>query len=272
MRAARARTIFGVVLAALAASAPASTAMAAPASAAATGRPPAVATNAVHAGLRGDRAQVSLPGAPTPRTAWVAHILMPTPGLSAPGRGRVRTTIAPEARWDGGPVALLVLDARVGANGTTWLRVLLPQRPNGVSAWIDADFVELTRTPWRIEISLKRRTVSLLRDGQIVNSWLAVIGKPSTPTPRGLYAVYERVRQPDPNAFLGSWALLLTAFSPVLDNFDGGPGEVAIHGRGGTSLLDPLGTARSHGCIRIDNSAIDELARDGAEGTPVQII
>ena len=57
----------------------------------------------------------------------------------------------------------------------------------------------------------------------------------------------------------------------MLHNFDGGPGQVAIHGRGGASLLDPLGSARSHGCIRVDNSAVDVLAVDGAEGTPVQI-
>jgi lipoprotein-anchoring transpeptidase ErfK/SrfK len=144
-------------------------------------------------------------------------------------------------------------------------------RPNGLSAWIDSDYVELARTPWRIDVSTEQRTVSLLRAGRFVDRWRAVVGKPSTPTPRGLYAVYERVRQPDPNAFLGTWALLLTAFSPVLNNFDGGPGQVAIHGRGGASLLDPLGSTRSHGCIRIDNSAIDVLARDAAEGTPVQI-
>jgi hypothetical protein len=66
-------------------------------------------------------------------------------------------------------------------------------------------------------------------------------------------------------------SLLLTAVSPVLHNFDGGPGQVTIHGRGGASLLDPLGGARSHGCIRIDNSAVDILATNAAEGTPVRI-
>jgi lipoprotein-anchoring transpeptidase ErfK/SrfK len=113
--------------------------------------------------------------------------------------------------------------------------------------------------------------VLLLRNGGVVDRWRAVVGKPSTPTPRGLFAVYERVRQPSPNDFDGTWALPLTAFSDVLRSFEGGPGQVAIHGRGGTSLLDPLGSARSHGCIRIDNSAIDVLARDVGEGTPVQI-
>lgn len=98
-----------------------------------------------------------------------------------------------------------------------------------------------------------------------------MVGAPDTPTPRGLFAVYANVPQPSPNDFLGTWALMLTAFSDVLKQFDGGLGRVAIHGRGGTSLLVPLGTAGSHGCIRIDNNAIDVLARDAGEGTPVQI-
>ena len=203
--------------------------------------------------------------------AWVARIIIPTPAMTAPGTGRVRTVISTSATGNGGSVDLLVLGARVKANGTTWLRVLLPQRPNGTSGWIDSNLAELTRTPWRIDISLRTRTVSLLRDGRVLDTWSAVIGKPSTPTPPRLYAIYERVPQPSPSDFLGTWALLLTAFSPVLHNFDGGPGQVAIHGRGGASLLDPLGSARSHGCIRIDNSAVDLLAGDAAEGTPVHI-
>ena len=157
------------------------------------------------------------------------------------------------------------------ADGVIWLRVLLPQRPNGVSGWINSNLVQLARTPWRIDVSLRARTVSLLRQGRLQDTWRAVVGKPSTPTPPGLYAIYERAPQPSPDDFLGTWALLLTAFSPVLHNFDGGPGQVAIHGRGGASLLDPLGSARSHGCIRIDNSAVDVLARHAGAGTPVEI-
>jgi lipoprotein-anchoring transpeptidase ErfK/SrfK len=210
------------------------------------------------------------PAAPTARAAWIAHIVTATPAWSAPGAGRLRLTISTSTGADGGPVALLVLNARV-LGGTTWLRVLLPRRPNGSSVWIDSNLVRLTRTPWRIDISLGRRRVTLLRGGGVMRSWRAVVGKPSTPTPAGLFSVYQRVRQPDPNAFLGSWAVLLSGFSNVLRRFDGGPGRFAIHGRGGASLLDPLGTARSHGCVRIDNSAIDSLAAHVGDGTPVRI-
>ena len=61
-------------------------------------------------------------------------------------------------------------------------------------------------------------------------------------------------RSPIRGDFYGPWALHLTALSDVLTTFDGGPGRIAIHGRGGSSLRDPLGTARSHGCIRIGQS------------------
>ena len=72
----------------------------------------------------------------------------------------------------------------------------------------------------------------------------AVVGAPATPTPSGRFAIAELARQPDPDGFLGPFALHLTAHSDVLDDYGGGPGRVAIHGRGGESLADPLGSAR----------------------------
>ena len=98
-----------------------------------------------------------------------------------------------------------------------------------------------------------------------------MIGKPATPTPRGLFAVAAIVPQTDPNGFLGPDALHLTAHSNVLDNYGGGPGRVAIHGRSGASLADPLGSARSHGCVRIDNNWVTYLAAHVPRGTPVLI-
>jgi hypothetical protein len=46
------------------------------------------------------------------------------------------------------------------------------------------------------------------------------------------------------------------------------PGDPAA---GGASLRDPLGSARSHGCIRIGNRAVAWLARRALPGTPVDI-
>ena len=113
--------------------------------------------------------------------------------------------------------------------------------------------------------------VQVYVDGRLRDSFRAVIGKPATPTPDGLAAIYERDRQPDPNGFLGPWALPLTALSNALRSFGGGPGRIAIHGRGGSSLLNPLGSAASHGCIRIDNRPVTWLATHVPQGAPVQI-
>ena len=174
--------------------------------------------------------------------------------------------LSPLGRWTGGPVGLLVLETH-----GDWVRVLLPGRPNGSAKWINADRVRLVRTRWRVEIDLSERRLTLLRDGRVRRRFGAVVGAPGTPTPRGRFAIYETARQPDAQGFLGPYALHLTAHSDVLDDYGGGPGRVAIHGRGGSSLADPLGSARSHGCIRVDNAAVRLLARVLAPGVPVVI-
>ncbi len=132
----------------------------------------------------------------------------------------------------------------------------------------------LRQTPWRIAISTARRTLTLFHAGATVRTIPVVVGKPSTPTPEGLFAIAWAIPW-HPTDFLGSWVLTLSAHSNVLHAFDGGDGEVGIHGRGGASLLDPLGSARSHGCIRLANDSIDWLVhtvgRNHLPGTPVQI-
>lgn len=58
---------------------------------------------------------------------------------------------------------------------------------------------------------------------------------------------------------------------PVLGQRGGGPGRIAIHGRDGASLENPLGSAASHGCVRVDNDQIDWMAAHIQPGTPVDI-
>jgi len=87
----------------------------------------------------------------------------------------------------------------------------------------------------------------------------------------GVAVAAAAVADTDSDGFIGPWALHLTAHSNVLGNYGGGPGRVAIHGRSGQSLLDPLGSARSHGCVRVNNSAVIWLARNAQPGTPVLV-
>ena len=204
--------------------------------------------------------------------ATVAQIVSPAvvrPSLDAPaGKGRlVRTATA----WSGQPQTLLVLDAAT-RDGVDYVKVLLAQRPNGSSGWVPRDRVALRAAPYWVEVRRRSRTVTVYRRGKQVLKTRAVVGTPSTPTPLGLAAIYERNRQPNPTAFLGPWALSLSSLSNVLKSYGGGPGRVAIHGRDGASLKDPLGTARSHGCIRINNGPVSWMAKHLVQGTPVDVV
>jgi lipoprotein-anchoring transpeptidase ErfK/SrfK len=206
-------------------------------------------------------------GAPGRVLAWRAVIVSAAPIRDAPSGMPSRIGI-------GDASAVLVLGAHADAQDRCWLRVRLPWRPNGASGWIEARHVRLRATPWRIEVNRAERRVTLLDSGVPVLTDRAVVGKPSTPTPTGVFAV-AGVWRSAPTSFVGAYVLGLTAHGEKLSHFDGGDGLVALHGRGGTSLRDPLGTARSHGCVRLDNAAITAIVqRIGAgelSGTPVSI-
>ena len=231
----------------------------------------AVTAIAVTAAVAGPAQAAAPVGGPTSQRAWVAKLVVPTtvrlaPRASARGIARLATT----ATWNGGQVRLLVLASRRDAGGRRWLRVELAERPNGRSGWIDADVVRLGVQRWRVEINVHARRGRAYRDGRLMRTWRVVVGKSSTPTPRGLFAVYERVRQPSWSE-LGPYALHLTAHSNVLLNYGGGRGRVALHGRSGPLLGDPLGSASSHGCVRMNNGVIRWLAARAGPGTPVRI-
>jgi len=98
-----------------------------------------------------------------------------------------------------------------------------------------------------------------------------VVGATATPTPAGNFALADKLQVTDTNNFLGSWVLPLTAYSDILRTFDGGQGQIALHGRGCASLKQPTGTAASHGCVRIANADIGRLATTVPTGTPVNI-
>jgi lipoprotein-anchoring transpeptidase ErfK/SrfK len=189
---------------------------------------------------------------------------------SLPGAGLHQTTwVGPsDAPW------LLVLASPRVADDRCWLRVRLPWRPNYAAGWINASLVVVKRTQWRIEVSTAGHTLTLFKSGMPIRTVSIVDGKPSTPTPTGLFAIAWAVPW-HPNDFLGSWVLELTAHSDMLRHYDGGDGTVGIHGRGGASLLDPLGSSLSHGCIRLANDSIDWLvgtvSRNRLPGTPVEV-
>jgi lipoprotein-anchoring transpeptidase ErfK/SrfK len=207
---------------------------------------------------------------PTAKLAWTARLIQPTVVRAGPGAGARRVAeVSAEAPYAGGPQSLLVLGAHASARGGVWYRVRLPSRPNTAAAWLPADVVRVERTPWRVRVRLSRRTAELFRSGKRVARWTVAVGTPANPTPTGLLAISEVVRQDDPSAFWGPYILTLTAHSNTLDEFQGADARTALHG---TSQPNLLGQAVSHGCVRLPNDAADRLGRSVTPGTPVDIV
>jgi lipoprotein-anchoring transpeptidase ErfK/SrfK len=154
-------------------------------------------------------------------------------------------------------------------NGRRWLEVRLPGRPNGRTGWIPANGTIKGRTPWHIVIATGARRARVYRRGRRLETFRVVVGKPSTPTPLGEFFVEENIAEPRgvPGA---PYALALSARSDVLQEFDGGPGQIALHGT--AHLRGRPGTAASHGCVRFTREAISWLAAVIPPGVPVSIV
>jgi hypothetical protein len=153
-------------------------------------------------------------------------------------------------------------------SGRSWLRVRLPGRPNGHAGWISADRTKRGSTPWHLVVRRAARRVVVYRGGRVRRVFPAVVGRPSTPTPRGTFFVEEALALHSYESG-GPFALATSARSNVFQEFAGGPGQIAIHGTG--NLSGALGTAVSHGCIRLGAGAITWLARRIGAGVPLTI-
>lgn len=148
-----------------------------------------------------------------------------------------------------------------------WYRVRLPMRPNGIEGYVRVDDVDLIRLHTRIIVDLSERQLTLYRDGKPVLRTSAAVGAPDTPTPTGHYYVNQRLIPADPSGPFGPGAIGISAFSDVLQGWTQG-GPIAIHG---TNAPSTIGTAASHGCVRLSNDVLRKVFSATDAGTPVII-
>ncbi len=204
-----------------------------------------------------------------PRTQMIAliqfrHAVRQTPRRSSPRL----IVVSPHRPLTNERTALPIVGYATAPNGRRWLRVRLPGRPNGHTGWIERVGTVERRTIWRIVVDLSMREAIVYRNGRPVRAFPAVVGKPTTPTPQGRFFVEESIQLPAGEAG-GPFALALSARSNVFQEFEGGPGQIALHGR--DNLGGTPGTAASHGCIRLRSTAITWLVGHIAPGDPVTI-
>jgi lipoprotein-anchoring transpeptidase ErfK/SrfK len=127
----------------------------------------------------------------------------------------------------------------------------------------------------RIVVNLGQRKLRLIRNGRVVVTYPIAIGQPAYPTPTGDYEINDK--QVDPAWYPpdSPWAAELKTIPP-------GPGNplgtrwigttapaVGIHG---TYAEYTVGTAASHGCMRMKIKDVEALYEQVALGMEVRIL
>ena len=183
-------------------------------------------------------------------------------------KAKLLEQVEPERPLTGVTTRLPVFGRRTDAFGNVWLHVRLPGRPNQRTGWIRHRGEQIIETVWHLDVSTSQRLLRVYQRGKVVKRIRIVVGKPATPTPHGKYFV-EEVVPIHPKAVGAQFALATSARSNVLQEYAGGPGQIAFHGTnniGGTP-----GQALSHGCMRMVTSDIRWLAARISAGIPVSI-
>lgn len=212
-----------------------------------------VAGGALFAGL--------LLAAPTFAATPTVELHRTTPVHTSP-HGKIVGAVSDTTPLTHQPMVLPIIASKPG-----WLRVRLPGRPDGSTGWISTRRTTPGTTPWLVKVNRAERKARIYLSGKLQHTFSVVVGRPSLPTPTGTFFVVEVFE--DRGSVSGPYALATSAYSNFLQEFDGGPGQIALHGREG--LPEPLGTASSHGCIRFEDTAISWLAYHLPQGTLIVI-
>jgi lipoprotein-anchoring transpeptidase ErfK/SrfK len=216
----------------------------------------------------GAAAAHSVPRAGVEPTQRLVALLSAHQVFSKPAASSTPLEVVQQLRPITGERTVLPVLADQAAADGVWLQVRLPGRPNSHTGWIRKGGTTASTTSWHIVVETSTRRVVVYQNGRPVRVVMAVVGKPSTPTPRGEFFVEEAVqlRSYDVGA---PFALALSARSNVFQEFDGGPGQVALHGLANVGGV--LGTAVSHGCVRLDGGTMSWLVLRIGPGVPVTI-
>jgi hypothetical protein len=194
-----------------------------------------------------------------------AAVVRKTPSRAAKAVGRLHFL----TEDDQAEVYMALSKTRIELTGVTWIKVALPQRPNGVSGWVAASALGVLHTVRGRLVIRRSKLRATLYNGAGHAIWTAPvgIGRPSLPTPAGHFYVREKLRAIG-SPMYGPYALGTSAYAPTLTDWPGG-GVVGIHGTNEPGLVPGR---PSHGCMRLRNADITRLWRLISVGTPIAIM
>jgi lipoprotein-anchoring transpeptidase ErfK/SrfK len=130
--------------------------------------------------------------------------------------------------------------------------------------------------PDALTVSRKETKVRLFHRGKLVKSYTVAVGSPQYPTPTGRFVVQSMQKNPSWNVPHSAWAGDLAGKTipggdpnnPLVARWIGFNGSVGFHG---TAEAGSLGSAASHGCVRMDPKDVIDLFKRVNVGTPVLV-
>ena len=167
-----------------------------------------------------------------------------------------------------GTSELLFEQQRILIHGAWWVQVRLALRPAGQIGWVPQGTLGEPQTVHTyVVVSTEKTTLTLYRNGKVIFTARVGTGAPSTPTPHGQFYIRDRLTGFGAGSIYGPLAFGTSALSNVETDWPGG-GVIGIHGTNEPSLIPGH---PSHGCIRVPNWEIVQLARLLPIGTPLTI-
>ncbi|HEX9093413.1 MAG TPA: L,D-transpeptidase [Coriobacteriia bacterium] len=210
--------------------------------------------------------------------AWVAGVAAqvdkaPVNARYVPGAKRLYLNAAAtglKADVAAGSAALYAaVVAEVAAGGAAQATVVIPV--NVVNPVITGD------THGRvIMVILRERRLLLYRNGKVERAYRTAVGMKRWPTPAGTFRVVRKVRMPSWSNPGSSWARSMPRYIKPGPNNPLGTRALYLNASGirihGTSNIRSIGTAASHGCVRLVRKDIEALFQLVPVGTQVFIV
>ena len=132
----------------------------------------------------------------------------------------------------------------------------------------------LAQTAGKIVVIESKFVLNLYIDGKLVKQYPVAVGQSAYPTPTGDFVVTEKIENPTWTPPNSPWAAGLEPVPPGTNNPLGtrwigtSAPLVGIHG---TPSDWSIGTAASHGCVRMHISDVEDLFKRVTVGMPIEI-
>lgn len=127
-----------------------------------------------------------------------------------------------------------------------------------------------------IIVKKSTRTLTLYNKDKVERVWNVAVGQPQYPTPEGKWEIIQKRFMPTWMNPGSAWAKTMPASIPPGPTNPLGLRALNLNAPGirihGTSNIGSIGTAASHGCIRMANSQVVELYPLVEVGTPVYVV